>query len=292
MDIVVEIGNNEEKHLIAGELSCISSILEYIPCPPSIKQVIVPFNFDKTVNELQGTDNYTSQRGVLAVAKNVWTQDGISLVFSPLIFSNSFDWCLRFWFYIHEVVHAINNKAFPIIEKTSSVHYRNLSNIYTLFDEYDADRKAFRAVESLIPAMSFKFKSKMSRNLKSFISSLINETYFRNIKIQIEFFRYHGDIDIFLKTVFPIFDDISKILIHTYAHIDHFQKLKRLRLLLNRSKFVNEKTLRLIEFFRMKHEQNDLDLSDGLLLMDEFMGNFGMKFEDHHEGNYCHVLDI
>jgi hypothetical protein len=34
------------------------------------------------------------------------------------------------------------------------------------------------------------------------------------------------------------------------------------------------------------------DLTKGILLMEDFMTNFGMKFEDIPYEEYCHILDI
>ena len=76
MEIIVEIGTNQQKELICQELETVRTMIETLSLPSQqISKLIVPANFDETVNSLQGSNNYRSERGNLAVAKNVGSTD-------------------------------------------------------------------------------------------------------------------------------------------------------------------------------------------------------------------------
>jgi len=294
LEIIVEIGTKEQKRLIESELRVIEIIAGYFEPSTPIKQLIVPNDFDDKVNEIQGTDYYQSSRGHIAVAKNVITNDGIYLVFSRLLYTAEQYNITRLQFYIHEVVHAYNKIRFPSLETKSPSEYRYFLNLYTLFDDYDANRKSFQIVESLFPKVLHQYKVNNKKYLDSYVKSLVEDSkYFREISYEILKFRlYHKDINQFLNDIDPYFDEISKSIIYTYSYIDHCPELKKLETLIMKSKFINTKTIALIEFYRKKFESNDPNLFDGYELIKGFMENFGMRFEDTPHGLYCHVLNI
>lgn len=293
MEIIVETGTQQQKEEIREELSCIEQIAGVVSPPPPIKQLIVPADFDGKVNELQGTNDYKSRRGQVAVAKNIEIEDGISLVFSPYLYTKEYDYHIRLFIYIHELIHAFNRERFPKHKTESKSAMQNIINIYILFDEYDADRKTLKIIDENIPSKSILYKRSMYKDLKSHIRSLVDSpVYYQKIRRDIFNFRSHGNVTLFLENVHPYYDEVSKAIVHIYPFIDHLPKLKNLQSLLSKSQFINNTTLKLIDFFRAKHESTDPDLLDGLDLMDSFMANFGMKFEDRPEGLYCHVLDI
>lgn len=295
MEIIVEIGTEEQRRLIESELRTIEIMAGHFDPPPPIKCVIVPNDFDEKVNEIQGTNHYQSYRGGhVAVAKNVITNDGVYLVFSKLLYADEHDNITRFQFYVHEFVHAYNKLRFPSLETESPSRYVYLSNLYTLFDEYDANRKSFEITESLFPKVSHRYKLNNRRYLKSFVKSLVEDSkYFRKISNEILKFRLcHSDVDRFLKDIDPCFDEISKSIIYTYSYTDHCLKLKKLESFIMKSKFINAKTISLIDFYRKRFELGDSNLIDGYELIKGFMENFGMRFEDTPQGLYCHVLNI
>jgi len=294
LEIIVEIGTEEQRRFIENELRTIEIMAGHFEPPPPIKRVIVPNDFDEKVNEIQGTNHYQSLRGHRAVAKNVTTNDGVYLVFSKLLYKDEHDNITRLQIYVHEFVHAYNKLRFPSLETESPSKHLYLSNLYTLFDEYDANRKSFEITESLFPKVSHRYKLNNRKYLKLFIKSLIEDSkYFRQISNEILKFRLrHIDVDRFLKDIDPCFDEISKSIIYTYAYIDHCLKLKKLESFMMKSKFINAKTISLIEFYRNKFELGDPNLFDGYELIKRFMENFGMRFEDTPQGLYCHVLNI
>ena len=177
--------------------------------------------------------------------------------------------------------------------KQSLSEYQYLTNLYTLFDEYDANRKSYELVEEFFPDTSPRYKFSHRVHLKSFIKSLLdNKKYYDKICWEISRFRFHAKIDFFCKRINSYFDEVSKSIVYIYSYIDHWDKLQRLQPLLLQSKFINKKTMDLIDFFRSKFDENNPNLLDGDLIISNFMENFGMRFEDTQEGLDCHVLNI
>jgi hypothetical protein len=300
LDIIVEIGTDEQKKIIENELFILIAISEILDPPAPIKSIIVANDFDRTVNDLQQTQNYCSSRGEhLAVAKNVYTKDGIHLVFSAFLFTNEQDNITRFNIYLHEFLHAYNSLRFPSLITESKTEYQYLTNLYILYDEYDVDRKSLQIVDRFLEFNKIKntkydqlHRLSTRKHIKGFIKIINNEKYYNNICFQISSFRFHRNVIKFLDAINPLFDEISKSIIHTYSYIDFFPKLYRIFPLINKSKFVNDKTITLTEYFRKKFDDNEPDLLDGIELIKRFMENFGMRFEDTKNGLYCHVLDI
>jgi hypothetical protein len=300
VDIIVEIGTDEQKQLIQNELSILRQISAMSDPPTLIVKVIVAEDFDKTVNKLQQTEHYVSSRdNHVAVAKNVITQDGLCLVFSPAIFTDNQDDLTRLKLYLHEFSHAYNKSRFPSLITTSESEYRYLTNLYTLYDEYDADRKALNIVDAVLQNQNIKntpadhrYRHHVRVGLKGFIDIISDKAIHDEISFQIDAFRYHGNVMRFLRGVDRALDEISKSIIHAYSTIDHFPKFSRIDPVLKRSRFVNRKTEDLIDYIRSKFDDDSPDLLDGSQIISKFMENFGMRFEDVEDGFYCHVLDI
>ena len=58
MNIIIEIGTEEQRKIITQELSLLNPFIENLDPSPTIKQIIIPKEFDKKVNEIQKTNNY------------------------------------------------------------------------------------------------------------------------------------------------------------------------------------------------------------------------------------------
>lgn len=294
MEIEIEIGSNDQKELIASELKNIKTLIGHLDPSPLITHLIVPRDFDEKVNKIQGTESYHSKRRHnIALAKNIDTESGICLVFSRDLYTDLHDKFTRLHIYCHELFHAFNKIRFPSLITKSYSEYQYLANLYTLFDEYDANRKSFKFVEKIFPDTSPRYKFDHRIYLKRFIKSLLDSSeHYDKIRWEITKFRIHGKVDSYSDRINPYFDDVSKSIVYVYSYIDHWNKLQRLQPLLMQSKFINKKTMDLIDFFRLKFDENNPDLLDGDYIISNFMENFGMRFEDTKEGLYCHVLNI
>jgi len=124
MEIIVEIGTDDQRRQIREELYLFSDIIQELKLPIKISQILVASNFDKTVNELQNTKNYRSTRGIssssiTAVAKIVDIDDGFAIVISPLLFTEEHDSQTRCFVYLHEMAHIINKQKVPSLSDES-----------------------------------------------------------------------------------------------------------------------------------------------------------------------------
>lgn len=292
MNIYVEIGNEEQKKLITDEIQIIEAILQSLDEPPNILAVWVPEDFDFTVNKLQNTSHYTSIRGQLAIAKNVITENGTHLVFSPYLFTEHHDNNTRMQIYLHETVHALNAMIFPEVPKISRTLDVYGSNIYILYDEYNANRKSFDLCKKIFPNPSDRYKKFVRSGARGCLLDTINSDYYGKIQNEINSFRDHADVGKFLEKIRPNFDEVSKALVYLFAYIDEYKRFCRYERFLSKSKFFSDPAVALIDFFRFKYENQDVDLFDGIDLMKSFMEKFGMSFEDREGGLYCHVVDI
>ena len=63
MEIIIEIGTEEEKFLIQKELSSIATVVKELEPPVPLNQIIVPSDFQAKINSLEGVDTYESIRG-------------------------------------------------------------------------------------------------------------------------------------------------------------------------------------------------------------------------------------
>jgi hypothetical protein len=294
VDITIEIGTDQQKELIYQELSIIETINNSLPSPLQIVKILVPSNFDDAVNILENSNHYKSVRGNIAIGKNIKIENGVALVFSPFLYTEAYDAQIRFQIYSHEFFHVVSESLFPEIPSNSRSDYIYFTNLYTLFDEYYANRKSYSFTEDIFKNMSHKYKLHHAIGLNNFIKSISeNCKYYNNIKHEIQKFRSHADIDTFWKNIDFSFDAAAISLCYIYSSFDHNIKLKKLDTLLKKSHFFNNNTKLLFDYIRIKYEENNVDLFDGRELIENSMMNFGLKVEDVGNGKvYCHVLDI
>lgn len=295
MNIRVEIGTPEQQSIIKTELSAIEYVWGYFDPPLSLLEVVVPCDFDATVNRIQGVASFKSDRmyGTVA-AKTIYQEAGAVIVLSPFLYTGASDSQIRAVFYLHELCHIYNSRRFPHLLESAKIVPHYFHNIYILYDEYWADRTAFAIVDSLFPEKSAAYQTHTHSGVKGFVQILADDSNAYDLfKREIANFRLHGDVTRFLWAVNETFDGLLKAFAHGYAYIDHFQQVQEQETALGTSKFVNVRAKQLIEFMRSKYDQDSVDLLDGIQLMEAFMGDFGMRFELLPSGElYCHVLDI
>ncbi len=130
-------------------------------------------------------------------------------------------------------------------------------------------------------------------NIDDFIRIINNGEYYEQIKKEIASFRIHdSDVTTFLENTHDSFSEVAMSIAHLYSYIDNYPDYQSKVADLRNSRFVNDKTYTLIDFFRKKYGEKSPELVEGLNLVKEFILNFGMRFEDTAQGLYCHVLDI
>lgn len=291
LDIIIEIGTPVQRAQIQRELVIFTEVVKRSDPPLNISKVVIPFDFDAKVNELQGTTTYKSVRGVMGVAKILDLDNSIAVVLSPHLYTENQDTQTRVFIFLHEITHVSNRRKFPAVSSDSYSQQTYLGNIYVLFDEYVSDRLAFKIIDGLFPEKTHHWKTFVQNYAEGFTSLVNDAHYYSTIKSEIESFRMHGYVMLFLKNSCPMFDDVVLSIVHAFSLADHDPCAIQLTDLMQ-SPFVNEKTLVLMRFFKDKYQEGVFDVHDGINLITDFMTNFGMKFEDTPQGRYCHVLDI
>lgn len=297
MEITIEIDDEIIQQQIKNELDYILIIAEAMELHLSISQILVPLDFQAKVREFTGDDDYKFQRGsdngkITVAAKIMEDKDGVVIVISPFLYLPTFDTMIRCFILTHEFTHILNKNRFHKIPKGSFALENYLTNLYTLFDEYIADRFSFLLTERLFNPPTEAWKQFHNDGGLSYINPESHPSYYEQVKSEIENFRKHGDVNLYWKSIHETMHVVSVSLVHGFAsYHQHHDEYKDL--IIPNTPFVNEKTLALMEYFKAKYENHETNLSDGINLMSDYLTNFGVEFEDR-PGNqgYIYVLDI
>jgi hypothetical protein len=108
LEIIVEAGTDDQKDAIISEINSVYSFLDKYRTSLNLYQVIVPANFEQTIRDISDDQTYNAILGQIAIAKIVDVPEGVSIVFSPWIYIEQYDFQVRVIWYIHELFHAIN----------------------------------------------------------------------------------------------------------------------------------------------------------------------------------------
>lgn len=295
MKILVEVGDPEQKAIIEDELSSLGPIAALLNSSVSLSQIIVASDFDRTVNELQRANSYKSIRKKHSVAAKVLQVNNEAImVLSPRLYTAEEDFQSRMLTYFHELIHLHNWQLFPTFCDWYSIPIYYSKNLYILFDEYYADRKALEITDQLFKKKTEIYTESVEKAFNGHMQIIMEDCESYNIlKREIYSFRQHCDVTRFLNATYETFDGLSKAIIHAYAYLDHLPKFTKRANELQSSMFVNNNTISLIEYIRSKYFQNSFDLANGVSLIESFLANFGVRFEIQSSGRtYCHVLDV
>ena len=296
MEVIVEIGDESTRTQIENELDFLLIIAESIDPPLIINRVIVPLDFEAKVNELQGMANFKSKRGaenaeITVAAKIIESGDCVSIVLSPFIYLSTFDLMIRCFILTHELAHILNKRRFPDVPTNSFVANNYLGNLYILFDEYFADRFAFMLTEKIFTLPSEPWKLYNENGVLGYLEPANDLRYYELIQSEIKSFRNHGDVNRYWNSIIDSVHVVSISTAHGFAryhqYMDQYKDIH-----LPNSKFFNIKTFALMDYFKIKFENGQSDLSDGVDLIADYFTNFGVKFEDRLNGGYIYVLDI
>lgn len=295
MDITVEIGTPEEQEAITKELSILEHICGLFDPRLALQEVIVSSDFDSTVKNKQGTNNYKSERSShVAVAKLIKTSDQYTLVLSPILYDDKYDALCRIFFYLHEIVHLYDGQNSPRLFGCENIPAYYIGDMYIIFGEYCADRKAYKIIDALYHEQSAIYQQFVEEMLGGHVATLADDVEFYNvIQWEIMSFRGHGDVDRFIENIRTPYLEVAMAMAHAYAGLDHFSIFAQVEQKLRESRFHGEKVVQLMDFIRTKYAENDMNLLDGIPLIEAFMTIFGTRFEVLPSGElYCHVLDI
>jgi hypothetical protein len=293
MEITVEIGTQERQVAIAKELSALTDICNMFDPPLALREIIVPSDFDRTVNEKQASTTYKSERtGHVAVAKVLRTGNEYTLVLSPDLYAEQFDALCRAFLYFHEIVHVYDGRNSARISPPDSIPRHYIGDLYAIFGEYRADRKAYELIDAIFPEQSVRYRTFVAEGLKGHVDTLANDQeFYCIIKEEVASFRRHGNADRFIESARGPYHEVAMALVHAYAGLDHFSIFAEIGSVLSTSRFHDEKAIQLMAFIRAKYAEGAGDLIDGIPLFEAFLSNF--RFEVLSSGAlYCHVIGI
>jgi hypothetical protein len=296
MDILVDVGTQEQQKMIKEELMFLQRVTQDLDPPLNITRVYVTDDFEGIVHKIEGSTSYKANRGlenneIRPLAKMSKDGNGFAITISSLLYTSDFDFQVRIFILLHELCHIFNKRNFPAITNDSFVEGMYLSNLYSLFDEYKADRTAFNLCDQAFPEKTQLWSEWQKNQNIGFVGLITDLNYYDAIRKEIGSFRWHEDVDLFLKNNQVHFDVVSLAIIHLYASYHQYPD-KVLETDLSKSKFVNNNTIALMEYLRNKYEEKSVNLFDGMEIITNFETNFGMRFEHREVGGYCHVLDI
>lgn len=292
MDIIVEVGTPEQKKLIAEESKLLEYIAQQFDPPLHITKLIVAENFEERVNEIEGISSYKANRDLVdAIGRVCVDGDGYAIIVSPILYTENVDTSIRYFILFHELAHVINKRDFAPVSTDIYTNQFYASSLSHLYDEYYADRFAYKLIDVIYPEKSQFWVDHHNSTIQGFMDLITNPSHYEAIKVEIEAFRHHADVDEFLKKVHIYYDSLAIILAHTFALYHQYPGVITDEDLA-KSRFVKTKTFNLMNYFSKIYEDKSVDLTDGMDLIIEFMTNFGIKFEQRESGPYCHVLDI
>jgi len=297
MEFIIECGTHEQQQQLEEELLGFSSIANAVMPTVKISRIIVSPNFDDWVNKLQGTSTYKSAiRGgdlpLRAWARMIWTEkEGVSFVLSPLIYTEGNDTQVRMFVYVHESAHVVNRLYFskPPLESTARSVYLTIA--YDSFDEYRADRVAYQAVGTVFPRRSEYWRNFIANQFARFVSLVNDPDYYTLIEMESEATRYSANMNQFLLSIMPSVSELISSTVHAFALAHHYPEFT-LDDVYRRSRFVNEKTTALMEFFKNKYEKEEYDPDDELPLIKAYLTSFGIMFQDSVDGLQCLALSM
>lgn len=299
MQITVEIGTKEQQQEIINELGMLGEASKHYTMAFRIKEIIVPKDFDATVTELQKAGTYKSVPGMEPVSKAIFTPQGHVLLFHPNIFSAAYDNHIRYAIYWHEFTLLVNKGHFPVLTRHKLDRYANyFMNLYQLYDQYTAARKSFEFRDAVLrevlkEELSDLAKEDLERSLLGSLAIIRNKAeYYDWFRFQIMEYREKQNINDFLGAVRGKIAQLSYAIIFAYATMDHYESLREKESLIAEAPMLDNNTRAFLEYFRYKFQEDAVDLSDGIDLMEAFWANFGIRFVDGEKCMECEVVDI
>lgn len=285
IDIQVEIGTTEQKEAIKSELLMVLSwlgndFLDFV----DLHRIIIPLDFDATVNRLQNTTWYTSDRIQLCIGKIIECDDSNNIALSPLAYTEIMNFGKRCKFIFHELYHLVNRKNFKIPDYTHTAESRYANTIAIMYDEYTANIFANNLVSKLEGNEIFgNVTADLHSEYNGFVSSVQDENqYCIPIKKEYQEWRMHGDTRKMLTNTTQYIDAAIKDITYCYSLADTCDSIK-IDFEKRESPLHNDDTTRLFDLFREWHasEEASVDFMRGLDVIQRFMStNFGIIFSD------------
>lgn len=214
-EIIIEIGNEDQKKLVCAEIKCFIIIVEEYFIKTNLscgwfEKAIIPLNFEQKVRELTDDENYKAFRGrVLVCAKSLLDREDKILLINPELFSTFSDTQVRYHMYLHETNHYISKQKKSDYSNLSTSNKYYMENIALLYEEYCSERFAF-SINDILADGLYKERSQIfldfHRNIMQRHYEIvcdIRETLL-GVERAINDFKAHHNGDVFMQTVIPL----------------------------------------------------------------------------------------
>lgn len=296
----IEIGSEEEKDQIIGELKLLKGIIDKKWKERSFR-LIISGDFDKTIKELTGDEEYNSIRnniGHRALAKTLDIDNTTIFVYSHQMFNGLFDTQVRYVYYLHELQHSLIKLKEPAYDGQDPNGDEMLRLNNHFFNEYNANRYSLVLNKQIFQTESILFKEFRDSTIQGHLKTLLDtELNFDIVKESILKYRYHCiSIDELLAIIWPIVGGVHLDISFFFSYYDEFDEYFDLLEEIKKCNFVNERTFALINYYRELFKTLDytieIDLADGEQLLHEQLKNFGMTCQNSGENIYINVHPI
>lgn len=293
IEIIIEVGTEEEKKIIKEELECIVHVIKVAPWLTNIRQIVIPIDFETKVHALEGTTNCRACRGHNVAAKHISLPEGSYLVYSLLIFKDGEDFLCRMLIYFHEYFHAVNHYRFCCAINTSEAYKIYHDNFRFLFDEYCCNRMSIELIDILANKKTKEFVKCLSVRIKRLYQAVqhIDDKYDR-LRTLVGQARNHRDINKFINESCDLRDEILKEVSYLFSFCDAISSYALLPSNLIDSKLERYGLKKLISTFRQMYRDVDVSLLAGVDVMAEVMMSTGVKYEDRPQGLWGRFVDI
>jgi len=295
VEIIVEIGAESQQSLIKKELSYLYGLCDGFEPALELSQIIIPQDIDACVNRLIGSDSFHSVWSTHQVAAKLLPIAGKHvLVVSPLWYTEPYDDHCRAFIFMHEMMHVWNKHRFPHLIDYANIPFYYFENIYTMYDEYYADRKALEIVDYLFEEKSNRFLTMKNAYIADFSKNFVQDQDWYDLLCEsIGRFRVNGNVDHYLREISDSVNEILKALVHLYSHFDHYPQHAEREEETRGTRFVGDSGLALVKYFRDKYCDDSVDLLDGIELIEAYMQKLGVRFEMLENNQVCcHVVDV
>jgi hypothetical protein len=257
-----------------------------------LSQIIIPMDFDATVNRLQGTTWYVSDRIQRCIGKIIEIDAGNVIIMSHITYSEFFDLSKRCKFLFHEIGHLANRKYFAIPEHVHTARSRYLNTIAIMYDEYTANLFSYKIIEKIETVIG-DISEEVEKEYRGHMSSIQdNEQYYLPLKATYQQWGEDGDTRKMLSLAYQVIDAAIKDVTYCYSMADTFSAIKQ-DFDRRDSMFLNVSTVELFNLLnKWKTSEGDkISFEEGLDVIEDFMAtSFGITFTDDDHGERFNLV--
>jgi hypothetical protein len=289
MDFYVEIGTLDVQEVIKTELSLYSDLIDQSDSPPDLRSIYVTSEFEAAVRRLEVSSAYQAERGlgestIRGVAKAIRLAEGYGIVLSSALYTE-YDYQSRVFVYLHEFRHTQNWPKFPKLDGEPRARLDYLTRLYALYDEYCADRWAYRVTDVLFGEASTAYLERQRSDSESYKRLLTDDTYRVTIELQVASLGTGLPAwEKFMRGIQPVMADVVLVTSHAFALMHNKPELLSLADV-QESKFINTRTVALMDYLKQKFDQNNFELMDGVDLCRDYTATFGYFANDQPDGS-------